>query len=295
MVVNINNQPNQASSFSNNSRKNFEQGVLCSFVLAGAGLALYPVERARSKKMRSYSNGLTENEIKNIKINAQNILEKTGLKAKGVKIEWFNDNELKKTKEIANEIKINSFKSLKEKLNLLSNSKVHGSFWRSANKVKMYGKGSILSVFHELGHAMNSNSGKISKIAKKLTCSWYLSLPIALYIALKSSRPKKPDENKKSKDFIENNAGKITFTTFLPILVEEGSASFRGWKEAKKVLSPDIYKKVVKQGSFGFISYLAPAIFASLGIYAISKIKKEDIEKVLNKTKKILGINLNKN
>lgn len=269
---------NQTSSSSSGSLKNLEGAVLGAGAVIGASIALHPILKAGTTKMRSYSNNLTDDEIKQVKINAYTVLRNTGLQDKGVTINWYTDNALKEAKEKAKTIRITSFKTFKEKLKLVIASKPKGLFSFKQNKVNMLGKGSTLSVFHEMGHAMNKHFGKLAKIAQKSRLVKYLSLPIALYALFKPSKAKIKKENKE-KDFIKNNVGKLTFATFIPILYEEGRASIRGWKEAKKVLSPELYAKTVKQGKFGFLSYLYSAIFSSLGIYAACKIKDSFINK----------------
>lgn len=65
----------------------------------------------------------------------------------------------------------------------------------------------------------------------------------------------------------------MTFATFIPTLLEEGLASIKGNNFAKKVLSPELAKKVSKTNALGFSTYLGLATLSSLGIYLGTKVK----------------------
>lgn len=278
MIKNIN---NQTSSSSNRFSQNLKGAAIGTGAVIGANVALYPVLKAVTTKMRSYSNNLTDDEIKEVRAKASNVLKNTGLQDKKVTVNWYSDEAWKAAKEKAKAIKITNLKTFKEKINLLRLSRSRGFFVRKQNKVMMLGKGSYLSVFHEMGHAMNRHFGKLDKVAQKFKSAKYLALPIILYALLKPSKPNITKENKE-KDFIKNNFGKLTFAAFIPVLYEEGRASIRGWKEAKKVLTQELYAKTVKQGKFGFLTYLFEAVSVSLGAYAAFKIKDSFVNKSAN-------------
>ena len=78
----------------------------------------------------------------------------------------------------------------------------------------------------------------------------------------------------KTTTFIKNNAGKLTFATTLPMIFEEAIASFKGESFAKKLLSPELFKKVKLQNRTGLLSYIALGIFS--GISAMLAVKVRD-------------------
>jgi hypothetical protein len=77
----------------------------------------------------------------------------------------------------------------------------------------------------------------------------------------------------KIKDFIKDNAGKITFLSFVPMLAEEGLASLHGLKFAKNSLSKVAYGATRKFYAAGFASYVGLAAAAALGIKAASCVR----------------------
>jgi len=139
-------------------------------------------------------------------------------------------------------------------------------------------------IFHEIGHAMNDNLSKIGhlRIQSIGRCGQISSL-LLLYSLF--SRKSKPDENgkytilQKTNNFIRNNAGTLTFATFLPQLTEEGMASIKGYKLAKNFLSPDLLKMYSKSSKYAFLTYAALACFSAIGVHAAVKIKDKVIER----------------
>lgn len=234
--------------------------------LAGGALSL--LAKSTMKKLLNDAPKLTDQEIESVKISANKILATTGLKDKGVKINWITDRELKEIKDQAKNLNFS-----KKKLDLLKKSKEGGGFAFLKNTINIRGKNFILSAFHEIGHAMNKNFGTLSKITHMSFALCLLSIPIALYALFKPSKLSTTNKKDKQKDFIKDNVGELTFATFIPLLIEEARASIRGLQEAKKVLSPAFYKLTVKGYKWAFLSYLATATFASLGTYIACKIK----------------------
>ena len=122
--------------------------------------------------------------------------------------------------------------------------------------------------FHEMGHALNATG---SKLMKYLAAGRHVTalIGIPLIIAVGLLKPKKKDGEKptgifdKTTTFIKNNAGKLTFAALIPTLAEEGIASIRGGKLAKKVLSPELLKKVNKGNFLAWTTYIAGALILS--------------------------------
>ncbi len=143
-----------------------------------------------------------------------------------------------------------------------------------------------LTVFHEAGHAINANASKIGRVLQACRGTSLLALPIS-FIAL-FKRPKMEGQKPegavdKATTFVKKNAGKLTFATFLPMLIEEGMASVRGCKMAKSV-SPEIFKATCKVNGLAYLTYLGVAVATSIGIavarnirdkFAINSMKKK--------------------
>lgn len=147
---------------------------------------------------------------------------------------------------------------------------------RANKKIVLPAEKLSISVFHEVGHASN-NFGRIGNTLMKSRSLAILSFPLFLVALLKSK--KSPDENSegfidKTTDFIKNNIGKLSFLTCLPILAEEGLASVKGVKFAKKVLDPKLLDKVKTDCKAGFLSYLIT--FATVSAASALAVKIKD-------------------
>ena len=144
-----------------------------------------------------------------------------------------------------------------------------------------------LSGFHEIGHALNANSSKIGKVLQKCRGMSLLAVPILLismFTKTKVSDVGKDNDAsalEKSAGFVKKNAGKLTFVTFLPTLIEEGMATIKGNKLAKEALKdmPELLKKVKKTNLLGYSTYLAMATLTALGATAAVKVKDSIQEK----------------
>ena len=142
-----------------------------------------------------------------------------------------------------------------------------------------------LTAFHEAGHAINANASKIGKALQTCRGTSLLSIPISLIAVLK--RPKLEGEEPqgavdKATTFVKKHAGKLTFATFLPMLIEEGMASIRGCKMAKSV-SPEIFKATCKVNGLAYLTYLGLALAAGIGV-AVSRNIRDKI--AINSMKK---------
>ena len=140
------------------------------------------------------------------------------------------------------------------------------------------------AVFHEIGHLLNANYSKLGKFLQKHKAFSMISpLIFATYAAFtKKSTPKDENENlniiQKTNNFVRNNAGKLTFLTFLPTLIEEGMASIKGQQHAKKLLKPEVFKKICKGNLWAYGTYLASAVLASLAVRCVTDVKDWAIE-----------------
>lgn len=152
------------------------------------------------------------------------------------------------------------------------------TFYMKNNSVLLPKKKLLPVGFHELGHAMNYN---FSKIGKLLQNSRKISKPLAviigLYSLLTTTTPKSKYRNlttgEKTTNFVRENAGKLAFLAFAPMLIEEGMATLKGQKWANKLLDKDTAKQVFKCNKTAYLSYLGAATFMGLGVWAGVKIK----------------------
>ena len=126
--------------------------------------------------------------------------------------------------------------------------------------------------FHELGHAMNDITGKMGKFLSKLRWPGRIIAGWMGTIAL-FSRPKPKDAPKSGFDYIKDNCGKIAFACMLPTVFEEGMASYKGLKLAKKSgLAEPLIKNMKKLYGKALLTYIGHATATGLAVGAASMI-----------------------
>lgn len=185
-------------------------------------------------------NIIDKNSIANIQIAAkQTIKNNKKLKQKKLELIYLNENNFKKLKP---ELQSNNHI-------ILIKEGYNAAFFAKANKIFMPEKNLQLSVFHEIGHAINYNC---SKLWQKLYGISNLSSPLT-YFAFSTQlfKNNKNEEKKSSK-----KEAFISTSPLLPNLLEEGLASIKGEYEAKKLLNKDLYKKIIKNNGLSFLAYL---------------------------------------
>lgn len=283
MSANINNQ--------DQSYKKPSAGAIIGGALAGSavqGLVLSPhkiISPKISKNMENLSNTLTNDEFKKVNDAIENAMETSGLKDKGVDVIKATTDNSNKIKNIISEEMNNGIakyypKAFKEQIastnQYLVKQGKNAFYTFKSKKIIMPENRLSLAFFHEAGHAMNANLSKLGKILQKCRPMALLAIPVSL-IALWKTKKAPGEEPKNGLDrittFIKNNAGKLTFLAFLPTLLEEGLASVKGNKLAKKLLSPELAKKVAKTNALGFSSYALLATLSGLGVYLGTKVK----------------------
>lgn len=110
-------------------------------------------------------------------------------------------------------------------------------------------------ILHELGHAINASKGKFLRFLQKSRI-YSAYVPTAVLLANNMLQDKGCHS-----DFIEKHAGLIGFLAFLPTVIEEGLASYRGVNAAKKVLGKTANLKILKKNYFtAWLTYLIGAI-----------------------------------
>lgn len=118
-------------------------------------------------------------------------------------------------------------------------------------------------ILHELGHAINSTKGKFVKFLQN-SRKYAPYAPTALLL-LSTAIPKQDGEKQ---NFIQRNAGILGFAAFLPTIIEEGMASFRGIKSAKNVLGKKVNLTPLR---CNYALALGTYILAGIGLGIASK------------------------
>lgn len=138
-----------------------------------------------------------------------------------------------------------------------------------------------LLTYHEIGHAINYNTSKFWKFTQNLRILNLLSISIMCFALCKhkNAEGEKPTGTfDKAANFIKNNAGILSFATFIPTLAEECKATINGNNLAKRLLPNELLLKVRNCNKTAFFSYITTAIATGSGIFAAGKIK-DTIEK----------------
>jgi hypothetical protein len=218
-----------------------------------------------------------------------NVLPKTGLENKGVKvISAKNHNQIldlfepnysrlykffaRKNPEIAQYLRIHHL----PRANSIMNGKNASFLVRTKDVILNKEKGAP-SLLHELGHALNSNKKGIGNVLHTLRRPVALLYPLILWAAL--LKPKKQDGEKpqgffdKATTFIKNHCGKLAFAVHIPLLLEEGLASIKGAKLAKEFLSTKSLKSLNKLNFVAWLTYLGSVTAMTLQTVTVSKLQ----------------------
>lgn len=208
------------------------------------------------KKERLLRQAIAMDSFNNIKKHADEIIIKTGLKEKDLKI------ENKDSKKI-----------------------LQAAFNPKNNTILLNDKTLFTSVFREIGHALNFHNGGFTKalLKTKQICSKIVPLIGISGLFVKLLHNKKTKKNKpfleKVKDFYSDNAALILCSAYVPILLEEGIASKKALKLAKPYLTNSQNQKHLKLLTLSFLScMMIPVLFASatnLGVATKNKITEK--------------------
>ncbi|MCM1265965.1 MAG: hypothetical protein NC200_07175 [Candidatus Gastranaerophilales bacterium] len=226
----------------------------------------------------------------------------SGLKEHGVSLNRVNpqtelsEAEKKVFKEIEKTPNPAKTKELQKMLASPTYQAMHGqnAFFGFLDKKVTYNKELMpATVFHEMGHAKNYCQSMLGKGLQRLSLfsqSYGRNIKAASLISFltilapsKSEQSVHPmkDGDEKIATFRKFGAA-LTALPFLPTIIEEGMASYKGEKMAKKVLSPELLKRVRKSNMSGFLSYLViPIVWAAgtaLGVKAKDNIVKEELK-----------------
>lgn len=150
---------------------------------------------------------------------------------------------------------------------LLEVAQGKNAFYSDGAKVAVAPKAKPSLIQHELGHAINAKKPFLKMLQNSRRYSAYV--PTALILA--NNIAKRMNKNNNGEPtFIEKHAGKLGFLAFLPTIVEEGLASFRGIQAAKKTLGGQNIKlgALKRNYFFAWMTYL----LAGLGLGVAAKL-----------------------
>lgn len=134
----------------------------------------------------------------------------------------------------------------------------HGknAFYYEGRNVALAPKSAPSLMLHELGHAINAAKGGVIKFLQK---SRGVAVAVPTALALANGIFKRNEET--GKTFLERNAFSIGFLAFLPTIIEEALASYRGINAAKEFLGKSVSTTPLKK-----------AYLLALGTYVLSGI-----------------------
>lgn len=216
----------------------------------------------------------------------EKLIKEEGLAEKGVQLLVAN-NTPESCAEFDKLLEHQKPKRLVDNLKMEMKNGCNACFYNDKNtqKVIISNNGGYSMAYHELGHAKNFNSKNIFMKtlvkARNLTpMGISVVAPIALAVAMFHKVDKTKSEKDKGKvektlDFVANHAGKLTLASYLPMVAEEGIASAKGIKMAKKYLSPEQISKLKVTYSKAGMTYVAMAAVISGAVGAASYIKNK--------------------
>lgn len=174
------------------------------------------------------------------------------------------------------------------------------AFFSPKRKSVTYNKNYMpAAVYHEIGHAKNHFQSKIGKTLQRMsmfmqsygragkTASVISFLTILAPSKTEQSMHPMTEDDKKLAA-VRKYGPALAALPYMPTLIEEGMASYKGEKLAKQLLSPELLKRARKSNVYGFMTYLlTPAIWGVgtyLGVKAKDVIVKNDenIKKIKN-------------
>ena len=203
------------------------------------------------------NNMLNKKEINVIQKSAkQAITNNKTLKSNNLELLYLNSDVYNKLKPQWQNNKL--VKSVKEGNN--------AAFFARANKILMPEKELQLSIFHEIGHALNYNCSKLwQNVYKFSNISTFLT-----YLIFGKEVFNMPKTQKKSSSKKE---ALISTSPMIPNLIEEGVASIKGNHEAKKFVNKNLYKKIIKNNKLSFATYMLKFGFMYISFKFIFDIK----------------------
>lgn len=279
-------------------------GAAAAAVTAGV---VNPTTKIIMDKFVKLNHSMKDDEVQILNKASEKILEKSGLKAKGVKLlRKYAPEDI----AIVKEMEKNAKGAFTKQDILYQAVKGENSFFLPLDNRILSNKKMSLAQFHEIGHAMNWNNkgfGKFLFNLRKEKFNLYADqkmlgktakFPIgAALVAVFSSlvgltaifKNKKAEGEKPQgffdtvTSFIKDNVGKLTFLTMLPVVIEEGLASYKGEKAVKGLVNENLFKKIKTSNRLGLATYATVAAVTGFGAYLASKIRDKIAQPNLNK------------
>lgn len=259
-----------------------------------ASAATAPISLVAAKGLENVPKSLTTQEIAAINDAAANVLNTTGLAAKGVKIHNIQNGGINLS-GLPDSLwdMVNPYSAIANGKNAAFSPKpiknqLTGQILHDANSILINKDKLPTAVFHEMGHAFNYNSSAIWKVIQKMRMpSMVIASGLMLYSAFsKNSEAKEGEElTKKQKvnNFVRKNSHWLAAGAMVPVVLEESMASIRGCKWANANLAKDLAKKVTTSNLFGAASYIAAAAGMGIAAFAATKVKDKIVEKAKQK------------
>ncbi len=255
-----------------------------------ASSASVPIGMAAIAGMSQVNKKLTPEQIEKINKAADAMIDATGLRAKGVKIDNVKNAGLNLSGlPDALYDMVNTYSAVangknaafltKDAKNTLTGEILHSKNTIIANRDKM-----STALFHEIGHAFNANKSKFWKAMQKMRGpAMLIAASVAMFAAFTKKAEAKDGEEltkaQKAKNFTRDNAGYIAGASMLPVIAEEVMASVRGCKWANANLPKELAKKVKTTNIWGAVSYVAAAAGLAVSAFVATKVKDSIMEK----------------
>ena len=133
------------------------------------------------------------------------------------------------------------------------------------------------TVFHELGHAINSKGTGFKHFLANTRRKSVKLMPFVFGISMLTPK-KREDEQPINPAYkyllmFKKYSGLILSACMLPLVAEEGVASLNAKKLGKDVLSPELYKKMNNMNLKAFCSYFLAMVLAGAGLTLANYIK----------------------
>lgn len=265
----------------NTSQDNYEfLKTAGSIACAGAGafvtcmLAQIPYRKAESSL---YRESMFSNFILNGR-EAGEMFSASGLQDKGIKLKDIKRTELLKYKPAKGWKNIFANYAKQQEIGDI-NSVAQGYdslFCTKTKSIKCNTKLFGMAIPHEMGHAMNYTDRGFAKILSK-TRGLSRFAPIALAIGILCPPQKEGEKSEtligKTLDFTKEHCVAISAISQTPMLLEEGLASMRGEKLAKKFMTPEKFKAIKIFNRKAWLTYAAFAATMTAMTYTGSKLR----------------------
>lgn len=151
----------------------------------------------------------------------------------------------------------------------------NAAFFKKEKVIKINTDKISIAGFHELGHAMNDITGKAGKFLSQLRWPGRIAAGWLGTIAMFSS-PKPKGAPRDGFDYIKENSGKLAFACMLPTVFEEGMASYKGIKLAKKTgLAKPLIDNMKKLYAKALLTYAGQAAATGLAVGAANMLMQK--------------------